>query len=86
MQQETLGHHGRSGDPPDGIRNILRSGQERLTDRQRGRLAQALAADERHDEVHIAWQVAQQLRSPFHRDARPRVAGSPSTSSRCHQP
>jgi len=68
VQQETLGHRGRSGDPLYGIRNILRCGQDRLTDRQRGRLDRAIAADERHDEVHVAWQAAQQLRSVFHQD------------------
>lgn len=63
VQQETLGHRGRKGDPLYGIRTILRCGQEKLTGRQRARLARAIAADERHDEVHIAWQCAQQLRA-----------------------
>ena len=66
VQQETLGHRGRAGDPLYGIRNILRCGQDRLTDRQHARLERAIAADERHDEVHIAWQAVQQLRSVFH--------------------
>jgi transposase len=43
----------------------LRCGVEKLTDRQRARLDKAIAADERHDEVHIAWQCAQQLRSAY---------------------
>ena len=66
VQQETLGHRGHAGDPLYGIRMIMRCGRERLTERQQARLAAAIAADERHDEVHIAWQAAQELRSAFH--------------------
>jgi len=68
VQQETRGHRGRAGDPLYGIRNILRCAAERLTQRQHARLDRAIAADERHDEVHIAWQAAQQLRSAFHQE------------------
>jgi transposase len=66
VQQETLGHRGRKGDPLYGIRTILRAGAEHLTDRQQARLRRALEADERHDEVYVAWQCAQQLRSVYH--------------------
>lgn len=48
---------------------ILRCGQERLTDKQRARLANAIADDERHDEVHVAWQCAQQLRAAYTADS-----------------
>jgi transposase len=65
VQQQIHGHRGRKGDPLYGIRTILRCGQEKLTDRQRARLERAIAADERHDEVHIAWQCAQRLRSAY---------------------
>jgi len=68
VQQESLGHRGRAGDALYGIRTILRCGREHLTERQHARLARAIAADERHDEVHIAWQASQQLRSAFHQD------------------
>ncbi len=68
VQQETLGHRGRSGDPLYGIRTILRCGVENLTKRQQTRLSKAITADEGHDEVHIAWQAGQQLRSVFHHD------------------
>jgi len=68
VQQETLGHRGRRGDPLYGIRTILHCGIERLTDRQKTRLQKAIAADERHDEVHIAWQAAQRLRDAYQRD------------------
>jgi len=63
VQQDIHGHRGRKTDPLYRIRNILRAGQEHLTDRQRARLQTAFAADDRHVEVEVAWQCAQQLRS-----------------------
>jgi transposase len=66
VQQEITGHRGRKGDPLYGIRTILRAGAEHLTDRQRQRLRRAIEANERHDEVYIAWQGAQQLRAVYH--------------------
>jgi transposase len=66
VQQEIHGHRGRKNDPLHRIRTILRCGQEKLTARQRARLDKAIAADERHDEVYVAWQCAQQLRSAYH--------------------
>ena len=36
VQQETLSHRGRKGDPLYGIQNVLRCGAERLTDKQQG--------------------------------------------------
>lgn len=66
VQQDTLGHRGRKGDPLYGIQTILRAGAENLTDKQRTRLAAAIEADPAHDEVFVAWQCAQQLRSAYH--------------------
>jgi transposase len=66
VQQDIHDHRGRKNDPLYGIRTILRCGQDNLTDRQRTRLQRAIAADERHDEVYIAWQCAQQLRAAYH--------------------
>ena len=65
VQQQTLGHRGRKGDPLYGIQNVLRCGADRLTDKQKARLGKAFDADERHDEVNVAWQCAQQLRSAY---------------------
>ena len=65
VQQETLGHRGRKGDPLYGIQTILRAGAENLTDKQHTRLTAAIDADPAHDEVFIAWQCAQQLRSAY---------------------
>ncbi len=68
VQQDIHGHRGRKNDPLYRVRNILRAGQERLTDRQRARLETAFAADERHIEVEVAWLCAQQVRSAYHQD------------------
>ena len=65
VQQEIHGHRGRAGDPLYGVRNILRCAAERLTEKQRARLAAAIAADERHDQVHVAWQCAQKVRAAY---------------------
>ena len=68
VQQDTLGHRGRSGDPLYGIRTILRAGVENLTDKQQARLTSAFEAHEAHVEVEVAWQVAQDVRALFHAD------------------
>ncbi len=68
VQQDTLGHRGRKGDPLYGVQTILRAGVENLTEKQRERLTAAMEADPAHDEVFVAWQCAQQLRSAYHHD------------------
>jgi transposase len=69
VQHDIHGHRGRRDDPLYRIRNILRAGVEHLTDRQRNRLNNAFAADERHVEVEVAWLCAQQVRSVYHQDS-----------------
>jgi transposase len=66
VQQDVHGHRGRKTDPLYRIRNILRAGAERLTERQQTRLETAFDADPRHVEVEVAWRCAQQLRSVYH--------------------
>jgi transposase len=65
VQQDTTGHRGRKGDPLYGIQTILRAGAENLTEKQRARLVAAIEADPAHEEVFIAWQAAQELRSAY---------------------
>lgn len=65
VQQETLGHRGRKGDPLYGIQKLLRAGAENLTDRQLTRLATAIEADEAHQAVYLAWRCAQDLRAAY---------------------
>jgi transposase len=66
VQQAIHGHRGCKDDPLYGIRNVLRCAAEGLTERQRARLDAAIAADERHLEVAVAWQCAQQLRQVYY--------------------
>ena len=65
VQQDTIGHRGRKGDPLFGIQTILRAGAENLTDKQQARLVRAIESDEAHEEVFLAWQCAQQLRAAY---------------------
>ena len=65
VQQDMLGHRGRKGDPLYGIQTILRAGAENLTEKQRARLVAAINANPAHEEVFIAWQAAQELRSAY---------------------
>lgn len=66
IQQETLGHRGRKGDPLYGIRHLLRAGRKRLTPRQKTRLASAFAAHPDHIAVEVAYRCAQDVRDVFH--------------------
>jgi transposase len=69
VQQETLGHRGRKGDPLYGIRRTLQIGAEHLTEKQASRLDAKLAAGDPDHEVTLAWQCYQKLRNIYH--ARP---------------
>jgi transposase len=60
VQQQTCGHRGRTGDPLYGIRRVLRTGAELLTDRQQARLT-AVFATEGHVEVEATWAVYQRI-------------------------
>ncbi|WP_298251767.1 ISL3 family transposase [uncultured Arthrobacter sp.] len=66
VQQNTLGHRGRSGDPLYGIRRTLQCGVEHLTDKQVARLNTKLDFGDPDHEVTLAWQCYQQLRSIYH--------------------
>ncbi len=48
-----------------GSGNLLRAGAEKLTERQWTRLDAADAADERHEQVWLAWSCAQRLRAAY---------------------
>ncbi len=68
VQNETLGHRGRSGDPLYGIRRVLLRGAETLTDRARLRLETGLALGDPRDEVLDAWLAKEGLRSSYAAD------------------
>lgn len=65
VQQDQLGHRGHKHDPLYRIRNVLRAGLDKLTQRQIARLEAGLEAGDPNHEVTIAWRCYQQLRSAF---------------------
>ena len=68
VQQETLGHRGHKGDPLYGIRRLLITGHERLSERGRARLNAGLAAGDPDDEVFYAHVVKEALRRVYAAD------------------
>ena len=66
VQQDTLGHRGRKGDPLYQIRNLLRASRDRLTKRQQERLHATFTAHEAHISVEVAYHCAQQVCEVFH--------------------
>ena len=68
VQQDTLGHRGRKGDPLYQIRLLLHASRHKLTPRQQERLREAFTADEAHISVEVAYHCAQQVREVFHQD------------------
>lgn len=65
VQNETLGHRGRSGDPLYEIRRLLLRGIERHTDRSRARLDAGLAAGDPRDELLDTLLAKEALRSMY---------------------
>jgi transposase len=66
VQQDTLGRRGHKHDPLYKIRGLLRHGVEHLTDKQQAKITACLDAGDPRDEVNLAWQCYQQLRSIYH--------------------
>lgn len=65
VQQDTLGHRGRKGDPLYRARRTLLFAAERLTDRQWTRLDAAWSAGDPRDEVYLAWAVKEAIRDVY---------------------
>ena len=70
VQQDTLGHRGRSGDPLYEIRRLLLRGLERHSERSRARLEAGLAAGDPRDEVLDALLAKESLRQMYGTDDR----------------
>jgi transposase len=68
VQNDTLGHRGRTGDPLYGIRRLLLRANERLSDHARSRLEAGLAAGDPLDEVLDAWLAKEALRHSYAAD------------------
>ncbi|WP_026551087.1 ISL3 family transposase [Arthrobacter sp. Br18] len=60
VQQATIGHRGRAGDPLYKARRTLHTGADLLTDKQRARL-EAVFASEEHLEVEATWGIYQRI-------------------------
>ena len=60
VQQDTLGHRGRAGDPLYKARRTLHTGASLLTDKQTARL-EAVFAIEEHVEVEATWGIYQRI-------------------------
>ena len=73
VQQQTLGHRGRKGDPLYGIRRELRRGADKLSERALERVCTALDVGDPDGEVAAAWWCAQRLRDVY-RAASPEQA------------
>lgn len=65
VQQQELGHRGRWGDPLYGIRRLLLTGAERLSDHGRDRMAAGLDAGDPDAEVWYAHMVKEALRGVY---------------------
>lgn len=65
VQQQVLGHRGRTGDPLYRIRRLLLRGAQTLTERGAARLAVGLDAGDRYDEVGAAWVAKELLRDVY---------------------
>lgn len=61
VQQDTLGHRGRRGEPLYGIRRVLRRRADRLSERSWARLRDGLLAGDPDGELTAAWSIAQDL-------------------------
>ena len=80
VQQDTLGHRGRKGDPLYQIRLLLHASRHKLTPRQKERLREALVADEAHISVEVAYLHRASARGLPSSHTRPRP--TPGRSSR----
>ena len=65
VQNETLGHRGRKGDPLYRIRRLLTAVHERISDRGRTRLRGLLDAGDPHSEVRTAWHAKETVRGIY---------------------
>ncbi len=62
VQQQSLGHRDRTGDPLYGIRRVLLRGAENLTISAYSRMLAGLDAGDRDEQISVAWIVCQELR------------------------
>ena len=71
VQNETLGHRGRRGDPLYRIRRLLVAAHERISDRGETRLLGLLDAGDPHGEVRLAWHAKEDPKRSSTRSSPP---------------
>ncbi len=69
VQNKTLGHRGRKGDPLYRIRRLLTKAHERLNTRGETRLQGLLAAGDPYGEVRDAWYAKETIRDIYKIDS-----------------
>ena len=69
VQNETLGHRGRKGDPLYGIRRLLTAAHDKISDRGQTRLRGLLDAGDPHGEVRTAWHATETVRGIYKIDS-----------------
>ena len=77
VQHAQTGHRGRTGDPLDGIRRVLRRRADPPAVKARARLEAGLIAGDPNGETTIAWTVAQQVWTSTSRTTPTRPAPQP---------
>jgi len=65
VQNETLGHRDRKGEPLYGIRRLLTMAAQRLDERGESKLVDRLAAGDPHGEVQWAWEAKEAVRDLY---------------------
>ena len=68
VQHAQTGHRGRTGDPLDGIRRVLRRRADHLSVKAWARLEAGLIAGDPDGETAIAWTIAQQVMDLYRQD------------------
>ena len=68
VQNETLGHRGRRGDPLYRIRRLLTAAHDKISDRGQTRLRGLLDAGDPHGEVRTAWHAKETVRDIYRID------------------
>ena len=87
VQNETLGHRGRKGDPLYGIRRLLTAAHDKISDRCQTRLRGLLDAGDPHGEVRTAWHAKETVRGIYKIDSpRPRSPIHPPARRRPPRP
>ena len=85
VQQETLGHRGRKGDPLYAARKTLLTGTDILADTSQARLDAVFACPD-HADVHATWRIYQDLLAAYRDRPQARQKHPPPSHHDAHSP